>query len=195
MPHRPPEARSEVTVWTSVDVGGLLVLRGAGEDELNHWDFEGTRLRIPYPPPYTKSSAYLASILNGCAGVAFGCSSRSHGRALRAQVPIQADHGRFVPLGLAVSIGSCRLLNACVAHLGLNPPQVCAVLQQPGRVRVSGGVVLPIGKAGLGQEWLPDRLDEVPMSGDPTIQGGEHELALLDVPLLDLTLQVHRINL
>ena len=30
-----------MTVWTLVDVGGLLVPRGAGEDELNHWDFEG----------------------------------------------------------------------------------------------------------------------------------------------------------
>jgi len=35
----------------------------------------------------------------------------------------------------------------------------------------------------------------MPMSDDPTIRGGENELALLDVPLLDLTLQVHRINL
>ena len=79
-------------------------------------------------------------------------------------------------LRLAVAVGAGCLLDARVTHLSLDPSEVGPVLQEPGGVGVSGGVVLPVGEPGLRYEWLPDGLQEIAIADDMALGRGEDEL-------------------
>ena len=59
-----------------------------------------------------------------------------------------------MPLGLHVAIGVGGLPDAGVPELALDPADVGAALEQPGRARVPCRVVLPIGELGAAQQEL-----------------------------------------
>ena len=64
---------------------------------------------------------------------------------MRAQIAIQALDGHLMPFGLDVAIGVGGLADASVPELPLNPPDVRAALEQPGRKGMPRRVIWPVG--------------------------------------------------
>ena len=92
-------------------------------------------------------------------------------------------------------VGVGGLLDARVTHLLLDPSEIRPGLKHPRRVRVAGRVVLPVGESGLGEERLPDGLQEVPVSDDSAGDGGKHQLPLFWLPPPDLAFEVDSVEM
>ena len=80
------------------------------------------------------------------------------------------------PVYVPVGIGG--LANAGVAHLLLNPSNVGPGLEQPGRIGMAQSMRLAVGQFRLGEERLPDVLQEVGVAADASPRVREDELTL-----------------
>jgi len=101
----------------------------------------------------------------------FVLRDRGASRAASGEVLVERVDGGLVPVGLHVAVGVGGLRDRGVAELLLHPTEIRPVREQPSGEGVPGGVVLPIGQTGLGQQGLPHIFDEADCMIRPTLFG------------------------
>lgn len=103
---------------------------------------------------------------------------------------VKTLHSVFVALRLDVPVDVASLADAGVPELSLHPPDIRAALEQPGRERVSGGVIRPVGELGLAEQGLPDFLEEEGVADEVAARGREDHLTLLGRPFFNGAIEV-----
>jgi len=101
------------------------------------------------------------------------------------QHSVQPLNRGLVALRLDVPVGIRGLANAGVSELSMNPPDVRAAFEQPGRESVPRRVIRPVGELGPAEQGLPDLLEEEGVADEVAARGREDYLTLLGRSLFD----------